>query len=113
MRSLLLASWLRSYQTPVPLIGLGGGESAGEEENLEVPPGGIRATGCLREKPIRAGGAAATVVIGEIVMMAIEDGVLDETGAIDPARLDAIGRLGGENYCRTNELFKLARAPSR
>ncbi|MEE2827394.1 MAG: flavin reductase family protein [Planctomycetota bacterium] len=67
----------------------------------------------LQTVSVGQGPFAATVVIGEIVMMAIDDEVLDEAGAIDPARLDAIGRLGGENYCRTTELFKLSRAPSR
>ncbi|MCH2180674.1 MAG: flavin reductase family protein [Mariniblastus sp.] len=67
----------------------------------------------LQTVAIGQGPFAATVVIGEIVMMEIDDGVLDETGAIDPGRLDAIGRLGGENYCRTTDLFKLARAPGR
>lgn len=64
----------------------------------------------LETVSIGQGPFAATVVIGEIVMMQIDDSVLDETGTIDPGRLDAIGRLGGENYCRTTDLFKLQRS---
>jgi flavin reductase (DIM6/NTAB) family NADH-FMN oxidoreductase RutF len=50
---------------------------------------------------------AATVVIGKILLIRIDDLLVDEAGTIDPAKLDAIGRLGGKDYCRTTKLFEM------
>jgi hypothetical protein len=41
--------------------------------------------------------------------MHVEDRVLTPDGHIDPAKLDTIGRLGGEAYVRTRETFELKR----
>jgi flavin reductase (DIM6/NTAB) family NADH-FMN oxidoreductase RutF len=45
-------------------------------------------------------GAAGNLVICEIVMMHINENVLDAEGKIDPWKLDAVARLGGDYYCR-------------
>ena len=51
---------------------------------------------------------SATVVFGEIVALFADDSIF--TGdAIDPAKLDAVGRLGGLDYCRTRDRFSLDR----
>lgn len=55
------------------------------------------------------GAISANLVIGEIVMMHIDDSVLDERGQPDPRKIKAIGRLGGEFWCRTQDLFQLER----
>jgi flavin reductase (DIM6/NTAB) family NADH-FMN oxidoreductase RutF len=54
-------------------------------------------------------GAAGNLVICEVVLMHIKDEVLDQDGKIDPFKLDAVARMGGDWYCRANgdNLFKL------
>lgn len=58
---------------------------------------------------IGEGPAAANLVIGNILALHIKDEVLDDKGQIDPAKLDTIGRLGGNSYTRTTERFNLPR----
>jgi flavin reductase (DIM6/NTAB) family NADH-FMN oxidoreductase RutF len=55
------------------------------------------------------GPAAANLVIGEILMLHVDDDVLSGEGRIDPAKMDTIGRLGGRAYARTTERFTLDR----
>jgi len=45
-------------------------------------------------------GGAGTLIICEILLMHIQDDMLDEGGQIDPYKLDVVGRLGAEWYCR-------------
>lgn len=58
---------------------------------------------------IGEGPLAANVVFGRIVALHVADAVLGADGAIDPRRLDLIGRMGGDLYSRTTELFSLPR----
>jgi flavin reductase (DIM6/NTAB) family NADH-FMN oxidoreductase RutF len=62
-----------------------------------------------REIPFGEGPGAATVVFGRIVHTHVRDDVLGPDGRPDPARLDLIGRLGGEAYARTREIFTVRR----
>jgi flavin reductase (DIM6/NTAB) family NADH-FMN oxidoreductase RutF len=48
------------------------------------------------------------LVIGEIVMVHIRDD-LCINGEVQASRLKAIGRLGGDFYCRTTDLFEMKR----
>ena len=57
-----------------------------------------------------AGPAGANLVIGEVVMFHICDDVYS-ADAIDPEKLDFIGRLGGTEYVRTRDRFDLPRPP--
>lgn len=59
--------------------------------------------------PVGTGAISANLVIGEIVMMHIDDAVLDPKGQPDPRKIKAIARLGGEFWCRTQDLFQLER----
>jgi flavin reductase (DIM6/NTAB) family NADH-FMN oxidoreductase RutF len=59
--------------------------------------------------PVGEGAGAASVVFGRIVAAHVSDGILDAGGAVDPALLDTVGRLGGENYVTTREVFTLKR----
>jgi flavin reductase (DIM6/NTAB) family NADH-FMN oxidoreductase RutF len=54
-------------------------------------------------------GAAGNLVICEIVMMHINESILDAEGKIDPWKLDAVARLGGDYYCRVqgDMIFKV------
>ncbi|MCW8133280.1 MAG: flavin reductase family protein [Planctomycetota bacterium] len=55
------------------------------------------------------GPLAANLVIGRIVLMHVDEAVLGADGLPDPFKLDTIGRMGGEGYARTRELFELPR----
>jgi flavin reductase (DIM6/NTAB) family NADH-FMN oxidoreductase RutF len=54
-------------------------------------------------------GAAGNLVICQVVLMHIKDEILDADGKIDPFKLDAVARMGGDWYCRANgeSLFRL------
>ncbi len=55
------------------------------------------------------GPSSSNVVFGTIVCAHISDAVLTPEGNIDPAKLDTIGRMGGDNYVRTRDLFTVVR----
>ena len=48
------------------------------------------------------------LVIGEIVCVHLQDGVLKD-GRLDPQSLDLIGRMGGTQYSRTTQRFDMER----
>lgn len=45
-------------------------------------------------------GAAGNLVICEVILAHIKDEILDADGRIDPFKLDAVSRMGGDWYCR-------------
>jgi flavin reductase (DIM6/NTAB) family NADH-FMN oxidoreductase RutF len=55
--------------------------------------------------------AAGNLVICEILRMHINPGILDESGNIDPHKLDLVGRLGRNFYVRAsgNAIFEVAK----
>lgn len=59
--------------------------------------------------PVGEGPMAAHVVICDIVRLHVRDEVLDASGAVDVAKLDAVGRLGGEDYATTRDRFSIVR----
>jgi flavin reductase (DIM6/NTAB) family NADH-FMN oxidoreductase RutF len=59
--------------------------------------------------PIGQGPIAANLVIGEVVVFHVDDGLLDAQGRVDPRKLRTIARLGGDYYCRTTDLFEMKR----
>jgi flavin reductase (DIM6/NTAB) family NADH-FMN oxidoreductase RutF len=59
----------------------------------------------LRLNPGASGGG--NVVIGEVVHVFVEDGLADDRFRIDPARLDLVGRMGGFEYARTRDRFRV------
>ncbi len=54
-------------------------------------------------------GGAGNLVICEVVLMHIKNEILGDDGKIDPFKLDAVARMGGDWYCRANgeNLFRL------
>ena len=62
----------------------------------------------LKHVELAAGPAGANVVIGEIVMVHVDDMIIDGK-TIDPQKLDNVGRLGGKAYSRTTDRFELDR----
>ena len=105
------------------------------QSSKELPPGeselaytGLTATPSVKVKPSRIaespvhleckvmqiipignGPISGNLVIGEVVMIHVDDAVLDEKGRVDPRKLQTIARLGGDFYCRTSDLFELKR----
>lgn len=63
--------------------------------------------------PVGEGAMAAQMVICDILLAHVAEGVLGADGAVDAAKLDAVGRLGGEAYATTRERFELARPDRR
>lgn len=63
----------------------------------------------LQVIPTGTEGAAGNLVICEVVRMHIKDEILDSEGRIDPFKIDAVARMGGDWYCRANgeALFKV------
>lgn len=55
------------------------------------------------------GPQGSSVVFGRIVHAHVADAVLGADGQIDPRKLDTIGRMGGDHYTRTTELFSITR----
>ncbi len=55
------------------------------------------------------GPIAANLVIGEVLLLHIDDAVLDPSGRVDPRKLKTIARLGGSDYCRSIDLFEMER----
>lgn len=57
------------------------------------------------------GGAAGNLIICEVVKIHISESILEEDQKIDPLKLDLIGRLGGDWFCRPNKhsMFKIHR----
>lgn len=56
----------------------------------------------LQVIPTGTEGAAGNLVICEVVRMHIKDEILDDEGKIDPFKIDAVARMGGDWYCRAN-----------
>ncbi|QQS09273.1 MAG: flavin reductase family protein [Phycisphaerales bacterium] len=65
---------------------------------------------CVTERVIRlnpGAPAGGVIVIGRIVSVHAAEGIVNERHHIDPAALDAIGRMGGFDYCTTRERFQM------
>lgn len=47
-------------------------------------------------------GGAGNLVICEILMIHLNESILNDSGSIDPHKIDLVGRLGGDYYCRAS-----------
>lgn len=59
----------------------------------------------IRTNP--GGVASGNIVIGRVVHVFVRDDLINERFHIDPAKLDAIGRMGGLGYTRTRDRFEM------
>lgn len=59
----------------------------------------------VRTNPGRPAGG--NIVIGEVVHVFVRDDLINDRFHTDPARLAAIGRMGGLGYCRTRDRFEM------
>jgi flavin reductase (DIM6/NTAB) family NADH-FMN oxidoreductase RutF len=57
------------------------------------------------------GPGAGNLVICEVVLIHVKKSILNEAGKIDPFKIDAVARMGGDWYCRANgeALFEIAK----
>lgn len=97
------------------------GESEFEKFNIPIAPSQkVRpprvadapiAFECKLDRVIELGDGplGSSVVFGTILCMHVSESVLDGDGAIDPVKLDTIGRMGGDFYTRTTDLFSMKR----
>ena len=58
---------------------------------------------------IGEGALAAHVVFGRILTVHVRDDVIGADGKPDSAKLDLIGRMGGEDYATTRDIFSIVR----
>jgi len=65
---------------------------------------------CKLDRIVRIGDGplAGNVVFGTILCAHVSEVVVTD-GALDPVKLDTIGRMGGDYYTRTTELFTIKR----
>lgn len=69
----------------------------------------------LQVIPTGKEGGAGNLVVCEVIYMHVKDEVLDQQGKIDPFKLDAVARLGGDWYCRVqgDAIFSVAKPLER
>ena len=60
---------------------------------------------CVVNEVISLGqeGGAGNLIICEIKMLHINENILNDMGAIDPNKIDLVGRMGGNWYCRSSQ----------
>lgn len=70
---------------------------------------------CVLHQIVRVGDGplSANLVIGRVVLMNVDPSVLDHENQIDPAKLDAIARMGGPLYSTTRDRFAMERPGTR
>ena len=51
--------------------------------------------------------AGGNIVLGEVLHMWVRDDLINERYHIEPGKLDAVGRMGGLEYTRTRDRFRL------
>ena len=58
---------------------------------------------------------AGNLVLAEVKLIHINEGILDQDGKIDQQKIDLVARLGGDWYCRvtSENLFKVAKPLAR
>jgi flavin reductase (DIM6/NTAB) family NADH-FMN oxidoreductase RutF len=63
----------------------------------------------LHKIPVENGPLAANLVVGEVDVMHWSDELSDGAGRVDPRKPRTIGRMGGDDYRRTTDLFEMPR----
>ncbi len=59
--------------------------------------------------PLGTEGGAGNLVICEILLIHMKEGIFDDMGKINPQKLDAVARMGSDDYCRAygDAIFKV------
>lgn len=97
----------KSGLTPVP------SETVGPPRVGEAPA----AFECIVKQIVSLGeeGGSGTLIICEVQLMHVQESILDDNGKIDPHKLDAVARMGGDYYCRASgsALFEVTKPTRR
>lgn len=78
-----------------------------------APPGvaeSLLSFECVTQRVIRLNPgmpAGGNIVLGEVVWIHAGDGLLNERHHVDPALLDAVGRMGGMSYSTTRDRLEI------
>ena len=91
-----------------------------EEAGLETVPSDLVPAPRIAEAPVAmecvfrnlittGTGELTHLVIGEVVRWHIREDVMVEEKYIDPVVLQPVGRLAGNHYCRTQDVFAMQR----
>ena len=91
------------------------------EESIQVKPYRVKESPvqmeCIVKNIVSLGeeGGAGNLVICEIVKMHISENILNEHHQIDPNKIDLVGRMGGNWYCRASNtsLFEVQKPNSK
>jgi flavin reductase (DIM6/NTAB) family NADH-FMN oxidoreductase RutF len=67
---------------------------------------------CKLQSTVPIGNAGGILVIGEVVLFHVDERVISD-GEVDAGLLNAIGRMGGMDYTRTQDRFTLERKKFR
>ena len=65
----------------------------------------------IEVKPLGTEGGAGNLVICEVLRMHIDDSLLDENKKIDQRKIHHIARLGGDWYCKVDEIKSVYQVP--
>jgi len=59
--------------------------------------------------PLGTDGGAGNLVICEVLLMHMKEGIFDDDGKINPQKVDAVARMGNDYYCRARgeNIFKV------
>lgn len=64
---------------------------------------------CVVQEIVTLPESSYTLVVGKVVYIHVEDGLIVDNGRVDMARLAAVGRMVGNAYCKTSDRFTLSR----
>lgn len=87
-----------------------------EAAGLTMLPGEFVSCPQIAEAPVRfecrrhttlSVGKSREIILGEVLAMHSRPGLVNERFHVDPAGLDALGRMGGHGYCRSHQTFDL------
>lgn len=87
-----------------------------EMAGLTMIPGEFVSCPQIAEAPVRFEckrhvtlniGKSREIILGEVLAMHARPGLVNDRFHVDPAALDALGRMGGHGYCRSNQTFDL------
>lgn len=111
-----IAEQVNRASTPLPH-----GESEFSFTGLTPVPSQQVAPFCIKESPVNmecrlveihvygSEAGAGHLVVGRVERVHIDDGVLDDTGRVDPSLLRTVARMGGEDWCRSQDRFSYRR----
>ncbi len=111
-----IAERVNAASTPLPY-----GESEFDYTGLTPIPAQFIKGFCVQESPINmecklveihsygSEGGAGQLIVGKIEAIHIQESVLDPNGKIDPALLRTVARMGGEDWCRSQDRFSYSR----